>query len=114
MEMEKEIQELRRQLANQQSSPAAQAPPTIKAPPSDTASPRISSIPSQLDQYINSEQAVSSLLDLRSGLDGASQLRNLQNGQGRPARRLEGITLSQEQIQNLFHRFVMPSFDLLC
>ncbi|KAI4120252.1 MAG: hypothetical protein LQ338_007154 [Usnochroma carphineum] len=103
MEMEKEIQELRRQLANQPSSPSA-PPPPIKAPPSDTASPRVSSIPSQLDQYINSEQAVSSLLDLRSGIDGSSQRRS-PNRQFRPSRRLEGITLSHDQVQELFHRF---------
>lgn len=102
MEMEKEIQELRRQLANQPSSPSA-PPPPIKAPPSDTASPRVSSIPSQLDQYINSEQAVSSLLDLRSGIDGSSQRRS-PNRQFRPSRRLEGITLSHDQVQELFHR----------
>ena len=93
--MEKEIQELRRQLSNQQSSPSA-PPSSVKAPPSDTASPKISTIPSQLDQYINSEQAVNSLLDLRSGIDGSSQLR--------PSRRLEGITLSHDQVQDLFHR----------
>ncbi|KAL8936344.1 MAG: hypothetical protein Q9216_004980 [Gyalolechia sp. 2 TL-2023] len=103
MEMEKEIQELRRQLANQQSSPAASMP-SVKAPTSNAASPKISSVPSQLDQYINSEQAVNSLLDLRSGLDGASHPRSV-NGYVRPSRRLEGITLSQEQIQDLFHRF---------
>lgn len=101
-EMENEIQELRRQLANQPSSPSA-PPSSVKAPPSDAASPKISSIPSQLDQYINSEQAVSSLLDLRSGVDGASQLRS-PNGQLRPSRRLEGITLSHDQIQDLFYR----------
>ncbi|KAL8826314.1 MAG: hypothetical protein Q9170_007451 [Blastenia crenularia] len=104
MEMEKEIQELRRQLATQKSSPpTSAAPSSIKAAPSDTASPRISSIPSQLDQYINSEEAVNSLLDLRSGIDGVSQPRNV-NGTMRPARRLEGITLSHEQIQDLFYR----------
>lgn len=94
--MEKEIQELRRQLANQQSAPSSE-PSSIKAPPSDTASPKISSIPSQLDQYINSEQAVNSLMDLRSGIDGALQ-------QEQPLWRLEGITLSADQVQDLFRR----------
>lgn len=102
MEMEKEIQDLRRQLANQQSSPSA-PPSTVKEPPSNTASPRISSIPSQLDQYIDSEQAVNSLLDLRSGLDGSAHIRS-PSGQLRPSRRLEGITLSNSQVQDLFHR----------
>ncbi|KAL8965534.1 MAG: hypothetical protein Q9183_003802 [Haloplaca sp. 2 TL-2023] len=99
-EMEKEIQELRRELANQRSHQSSD-PPSIKAPPSDTASPRISSIPSQLDQYINSEQAVNSLMDLRSGIDGAAQ-------QELPIWRLEGITISSDQVQTLFRRF----FDL--
>lgn len=102
VEMEKEIQDLRRQLANQQSSPSA-PPSSVKAPPSDTASPKISSIPSQLDQYIDSEQAVNSLLDLRSGLDSSAHLRS-PSGQLRPSRRLEGITLSNSQVQDLFHR----------
>ncbi|KAL8868861.1 MAG: hypothetical protein Q9174_004704, partial [Haloplaca sp. 1 TL-2023] len=95
-EMEKEIQELRRELANQRSHQSSD-PPSIKAPPSDTASPRISSIPSQLDQYINSEQAVNSLMDLRSGIDGAAQ-------QELPIWRLEAITISSDQVQSLFRR----------
>ncbi|KAL8735365.1 MAG: hypothetical protein Q9166_000910 [cf. Caloplaca sp. 2 TL-2023] len=103
MEMEKEIHELRRQLATQQSSPTAPSP-SIKAPASETASPRISNIPSQLDQYIDSEQAVNSLLNLRSGLDGDSQMRS-PSGQVRPSRRLEGITLSADQVDDLFERF---------
>ncbi|KAL8766034.1 MAG: hypothetical protein Q9209_007063 [Squamulea sp. 1 TL-2023] len=103
MEMEKEIHELRRQLATQQSSPTAPSP-SIKAPPSETASPRISSIPSQVDQYITSEQAVNSLLHLRSGLDAASQIWT-PNGQARHSRRLEGITLAPDQVDDLFERF---------
>lgn len=100
--MEKEIHELRRQLATQQ-SPTTAPSPSVKAPPSEAASPRISNIPSQLDQYITSEQAVNSLLDLRSGIDGASQLRS-PNGQARQSRRLEGITLTPEQVDEMFDR----------
>ncbi|KAL8664735.1 MAG: hypothetical protein Q9168_007851 [Polycauliona sp. 1 TL-2023] len=104
MEMEKEIHELRRQLATtQQSSPTALSP-SVKAPPSEAASPRISSIPSQMDQYITSEQAVNSLLDLRSGLDCSSHMRSPNNQTGQ-LRRLEGITLAPEQVDELFHRF---------
>ncbi|KAL9038674.1 MAG: hypothetical protein Q9180_002991 [Flavoplaca navasiana] len=103
MEMEKEIHELRRQLATQQSSPTALSP-SIKAPPSEAASPRISTIPSQLEQYITSEQAVNSLLHLRSGTDGLSQVRS-PNGHTRQPRRLEGITLTVEQVDHLFERF---------
>ncbi|KAL8883067.1 MAG: hypothetical protein Q9192_007470 [Flavoplaca navasiana] len=103
MEMEKEIHELRRQLATQQSSPTALSP-SIKAPPSEAASPRISTIPSQLEQYITSEQAVNSLLHLRSGTGGLSKERS-PNGHIRQPRRLEGITLTVEQIDHLFERF---------
>ncbi|KAL8843768.1 MAG: hypothetical protein Q9176_001730 [Flavoplaca citrina] len=103
MEMEKEIHELRRQLATQQSSPTALSP-SIKAPPSEAASPRISNIPSQLEQYITSEQAVNSLLHLRSGTGGLSQERS-PNGHLRQQRRLEGITLTVEQVDHLFERF---------
>ncbi|KAI4100628.1 MAG: hypothetical protein L6R37_005386 [Teloschistes peruensis] len=97
-EMEREIQELRRQLAAQRSY-ASSGPPSIKAAASDTASPRISSIPSQLEQYISSEQAVNSLIELRSGPEGAGQQPM------RPNWRLEGITLSQDQVDELFRRF---------
>ena len=101
-EMEREINELRRQLACQQSSPIAHGL-SIKTTVSDTASPKISNIPSHLDQYINSEEAVASLLDLRSGVDGVSHLRS-PNGQPHPIRRLESVTLSQDQVQELFNR----------
>ncbi|KAL8705390.1 MAG: hypothetical protein Q9201_001509 [Fulgogasparrea decipioides] len=99
-EMEKEIQELRRQLAAQQSAPSSK-PASVKAPASDTASPRISSIPSQLDQYINSEQAVNSLMDLRSGMDGTSQQRTPST----QVWRLGPITLTHAQVEDLFSRF---------
>ncbi|KAL8758181.1 MAG: hypothetical protein Q9199_001686 [Rusavskia elegans] len=103
MEMEKEIHELRRQLATQQSSSTAPSP-SVKAPPSEAASPTISSIPSQLDHYITTEQAGNSLLDLRSGIDGASQMRS-PNRQTRQPRRLGGITLTPDQVDDLFERF---------
>ncbi|KAL8947032.1 MAG: hypothetical protein Q9222_006644 [Ikaeria aurantiellina] len=109
MEMEKEIHDLRRQLANQQSSPTAPSP-SVKTSASDAASPRISNVPSQLDQYIDSEQAVNSLLNLRSGGDGASHLRS-SNGQMGISRRLENITLSSNQIEELFHRLVATSLS---
>ncbi|KAL8713172.1 MAG: hypothetical protein Q9220_002693 [cf. Caloplaca sp. 1 TL-2023] len=109
MEMEKEIYDLRRQLANQQSSPTAPSP-SVKTSASDAASPRISNIPSQLDQYIDSEQAVNSLLNLRSGADGASHLRS-SNGQVGVSRRLENISLSSDQIGELFHRSVEIFLD---
>ncbi|KAI4163061.1 MAG: hypothetical protein LQ342_003379 [Letrouitia transgressa] len=101
-EMEREIKNLRDQLASQQSSSPTAPPPSIKAP--DTASPTISNLQSNLDHYIDSEEAVASLLDLRSGLEGGSFLRS-PNGHIHPARRIESVTLQQDRVLELFRRF---------
>lgn len=100
--MEREIKNLRDQLASQQSSSPTAPPPSIKAP--DTASPTISNLQSNLDHYIDSEEAVASLLDLRSGLEGGSFLRS-PNGHIHPARRIESVTLQQDRVLELFRRF---------
>lgn len=103
-EMEREIVELRRQLATQ-ASPIAQHSTVIKAPGSNSQSPNISHIPSTLDQYMGSQEAVASLLDLRSGLDGGSYLRS-PNGQMVPPKRLENVVLVHERVQELFRQYV--------
>ncbi|KAL9613159.1 MAG: hypothetical protein Q9167_002279 [Letrouitia subvulpina] len=101
-EMEREIKSLRDQLATQQSSSPTAPPPLIKAP--DTASPTISNLQSNLDHYIDSEEAVASLLDLRSGLEGGSFLRS-PNGHIHPPRRIESVTLQHDRVLELFRRF---------
>jgi len=95
--MEREIVELRAQLASQQASPTAQGP-TIKAP-SGSVSPNMSHVP-PLDQLGGSEDAVASLMDLRAGV---SFMKN-PHGQGPMARRLGDIALAQSQVQELFKR----------
>ena len=103
-EMERELLELRRQLATQvSSSPAGQQLHYVnETRPSPTLSAPIR-IPSALDQYMGSEEAVASLLDLKSGQDGGSFLRS-PNGQVRPSRRLENVLLTEERIIDLYHQ----------
>ncbi|KAI4122738.1 MAG: hypothetical protein LQ347_006407, partial [Umbilicaria vellea] len=103
-EMEREIVELRRQLTAQQASPIAQHATVKKAPKSSSQSPNISHIPSTLDQYMGSQEAVASLLDLRSGLDGGSYLRS-PNGQVVAPKRLENVVLVHDRVQDIFRHF---------
>ena len=103
--MEREIIELRRQLASQKSS-ANTEPQMIKASMSLCGSPILSQLPPTLDQYMGSQEAVASLLDLRSGLDGGSYVRS-PGGQVHPSRRIEGLMLISERIRDLFQQYVM-------
>lgn len=103
-EMEREIVELRRQLAGQQSSPIT-GPSPVKAPISAAGSPILSQIPPTLDQYMGSQEAIASLMDLRSGLEGGSFLRS-PSGQMLPSRRIEDVVLISDRIRNLFQQYV--------
>lgn len=107
-EMEREIVELRRQLTAQQASPIAQHATVKKAPKSSSQSPNISHIPSTLDQYMGSQEAVASLLDLRSGLDGGSYLRS-PNGQVVAPKRLENVVLVHDRVQDIFRQYVLSN-----
>lgn len=69
-------------------------------------SPILSQMPPTLDQYMGSQEAVASLLDLRSGLDGGSYMRS-PGGQVHPSRRIEGLILISERIRDLFQQYVM-------
>lgn len=92
--------ELRRQLGLQQTSPPTTGP-TIKAALSTSVSPTISHLPAHLDQYMGSEEAVASLMDLRSGLEGGSFLRS-PNAQLLLTRRIGDIALTHDRVQELF------------
>lgn len=101
--MERELLELRKQLASQTSSPSAQQlafATEIKASPT---SPIASQALPMIDQYMGSEEAVASLLDLRSGLEGRSFIRS-PHGQVRPSRRIENVLLLNERIQDLYQQ----------
>lgn len=106
-EMEREIVELRRQLSSQQASPTTPAP-FIKTSTSANASPIMPRMHSAMDQYLGSQEAVASLMELRSGsaLDGASFIRS-PNGSAAPSRRLENVVLVYERVQDLFRRYVI-------
>ena len=99
--MEREIVELRSQLASQQSSPSVQQTASPFGMAQISMSPTIPHLQSSLDQYMGSQEAVASLLDLKSGLDGGSFMRS-PNGQIIPPRRLDDVVLTAERIQDLF------------
>ncbi|MCJ1293146.1 hypothetical protein MMC34_004699 [Xylographa carneopallida] len=103
-EMEREIVELRSQLASQQSSPSVQQTASPFGMAQISMSPTIPHLQSSLDQYMGSQEAVASLLDLKSGLDGGSFLRS-PNGQIIPPRRLDDVVLTAERIRDLFQIF---------
>ena len=58
-----------------------------------------------MDQYMGSEEAVASLMDLRSGLEGGSFLRS-PNAQLLLTRRIGDIILTQDRVQELFQQYV--------
>lgn len=96
--MEKEIVELRNQLANQHSQQVATN--GIRGVSYGQAMPQMTS---SLDQYIGSHEAVASLLDLKSGVEGFMRS---PNPVAKPIRRLEDVTLSPDQVQELFDMYV--------
>ena len=111
-EMEREIVELRKQLASQQTSPNA-AGPSIKTSLSASASPTISQLPSHADQYmgsvaVGSEEAVASLMDLRSGREGGTFMRS-PNAQLLRTRQLGEVFLTHDRVQDLFQQYVTPA-----
>ena len=103
-EMEREIVELRRQLGLQQASSPTTGP-SIKASLSNSASPTMSHLPAHMDQYMGSEEAVASLMDLRSGLEGGSFLRS-PNAQLLLTKRIGDIALTHDQVQGSFEQYV--------
>lgn len=112
-EMEREIVDLRRQLAIQQASSPTTGP-TIKTSLSTSASPTMSHLPAHMDHYIGSEEAVASLMDLRSGLEGGSFLRS-PNAQLLLTRRIGDIILTQDRVQELFQQYaVIQAIRIIC
>lgn len=106
--MEREIIELRKQIAsaNAGSVPQSQLPSAAgqSAPKQDSnqVSPTaVYQTPSAMstDQYIGSQEAVASLLDLRSGLDGSNYMRN----GNRQVKRVEDVMVVPEKVTELFN-----------
>lgn len=97
--------ELRKQIATgqpvsgmsqQQALTAAQLTPKQE---SSQVSPAVYQTPSAMsaDQYMGSQEAVASLLDLRSGFDGTNFMRN-----GGQIRRIEDVMVVPEKVAELF------------
>lgn len=107
--MEKELSELRAQLESRRTSPARQLR-HIKGSGTATGSMSASptgigvSMQSSIDQYIGSQEAVASLMDLKSGVEGGGGGAFLRGANGGlvPSRRIEGVVLAQERIRHLF------------
>ena len=96
-EMEREIEELKRQLGRHQSQASI---PQIKTEPS----PGQSHV-TQMDTFMGSEEAVASLMDLASGQEGGSFMRS-PNARLLMSRRLGDVVLSQDQVHELFQMCV--------
>lgn len=117
-EMEREIIELRKQIATntssstphpQQSLPAGQLTP--KQESSQVSPAGVYQTPSAIstDQYMGSQEAVASLLDLRSGFDGSNYMRN----GNQQFKRLEDVIIVPEKVTELFNMFFTYSHPFL-
>lgn len=117
--MEREIVELRKQIANANANAAMnqqqQALQQSQVAPGKQDSASISSnvagvyqTPSGMsaDQYMGSHEAVASLLDLRSGFDSSNYLRN----GNQQFKRIEDVIVVTERVTELFNLYGFPQF----
>ena len=58
-----------------------------------------------MDQYIGSQEAVASLMELRSGVDNGAFMSNGKSV-SIPLRRLENVVLTSDNVCDLFQRLV--------
>ena len=96
--MEKEIEDLKQELATVRSSSSI---PQIKAEhsPESVVHP-----PPPMDTFMGSEEAVASLMDLASGQEGGSFMRS-PNARLLLSRRLGDVTVGQDQVRELFQTY---------
>jgi hypothetical protein len=99
-EMEREIVELRKQIANQQASPS-QADASANTPGSSQGTGLYHTSGAVPDQYMGSHEAVASLLDLRSGFDG-NYLRS-PSGQINVPKKLEDVSITNDRVVEIFN-----------
>lgn len=62
-----------------------------------------------MDQFMGSEEAIAGLMDMRYGSEGGPYRRS-PNGQLLPTRQIGNLTLTHDQVQELFQQYV----SLLC
>ncbi|KAK2744619.1 hypothetical protein FQN57_004224 [Myotisia sp. PD_48] len=130
-EMEREIIELRKQVANANANAAATATTTSSptphllsqqqkqhlTPSTTHLSPSVSlsygsspfaqiGLPSRLNQedYMRPDEAVASLLDLKSGVDSSGYARS-PSGQFLPPKRIDDVFIPGERVAELFNQF---------
>ena len=101
--MEREIEELKQQLATYETPPPV---PHIKT---ENGSATIDH-PPQMDAFMGSEEAVASLMDLASGQEGGSFMRS-PNARLLLSRRLGDVVLGPDQIHELFQMSVNMNED---
>lgn len=102
-EMEREIVELRKRVAEQTSPTTPTTPLQTSYQPPRRVYSQIQPTPS-IQQWGGSQEAAAGLLDLKSGYDGStSYLRGL-------AKRIEDVTISQDQVAELFHLYVPAKY----
>ena len=101
--MEREIADLKRQLAQQSNNagPKGSATTNNLYP---GASAYASTVP--VDQWNGSHEAVAGLLDLRSGVDSSTGYARSPSGQLAMSKRIEDIVVSNDRVAELFQRLV--------
>lgn len=107
--MEREIIELRKQIATNNTGPinpqqpihAGQLTPKQESTQVSPAGVYQTQTPSAMsaDQYMGSQEAVASLLDLRSGFDGNTFMRNGNH----QFKRIEDVVVPPEKVAELFN-----------
>ncbi|EPS30349.1 hypothetical protein POX_b02641 [Penicillium oxalicum] len=110
-EMEREIIELRKQIATansgagayQQQSQLSAGQVTPKQESNHVSPAGVYQTPSAMsaDQYMGSQEAVASLLDLRSGFDSSNYMRNNTH----QFKRIEDVIVVPEKVKELFNLF---------
>jgi hypothetical protein len=99
--MEREIADLKRQLAQQSDSVRPKGPATTSSL-YPGAGAYASTIP--IDQWNGSHEAVAGLLDLRSGVDSSTGYARSPSGSSATSKRIEDVVVSNERVAELFQR----------
>jgi hypothetical protein len=94
--MEREIADLKRQLAQQTRT-------SVVGGNLQSSIGSYGGVPSG-DQWIGSEEAVAGLLDLRSGIDNSSGYGRTAHTPMSTSKRLENVVVTNEQVAELFQR----------
>lgn len=99
MELRKQIAQHQQSLQQAQAAAAAAAGKQDGAPVANGAGVYQTPSGMSADQYMGSHEAVASLLDLRSGFDGSSYLRN----GNQQFKRIEDVIVVNERVTELFN-----------